>query len=447
MTSGACALGVRCRVVGEGVDQSTSGVARQGQRADGPADVIGVSGYQTDVLLRPLLVVAFLVAFITTAGSAHAQGDDVLADAGEALRRDPVFVDPAAERALTDAEADRLREEIRASDTPVFVAVLPASAGDADDVVRRLPGVTGLSGTYAAVVGDAFRATSTNVTTADELASAAFQAASSGGTSAVLSRFVDEVRTATPSQPPSAVDPGDRDTRDNNAADGGDDGPGNLLPIALLAGGGVALVLWSRRRRHREAAEQRRRLAADAEIVRAELAVLADDILRLEPEVELHPAARDDYEAAVERHRVASAALDYADEPIDLVRLDRVVSEARYAMARAKAQVAGREPPPPPDELRRPGRHDEPPLDLDGRGELVYAGGMPFYGGGWFGGGGGLFSGLLLGSMLGGWGWGGPVIINEDGGGWDGGDGSGFDGGDLGGGDWGGMGDIGGGDW
>lgn len=397
--------------------------------------------------LRLLLVLALLVALVPTAGVAHAQGDDQLTAVGEALRRDPVFVDPAAERALTDVEADRLRDEIRASGAAVFVAVLPASTGDAEDVVRRLPEETGLSGTYAAVVGDAFRATSTNLSNADELASAAFQAASTDGAPAVLLRFVDEVRAATAGQPPPASAPGDRGDSD----DGGDSdrGRGTLVLIVLLVAGGSALVLWSRRRRRREAAEQRSRLAADAEITRAELAVVADDIFRLEPEVELHPDARDDYDAAVERHRVASAALDYADEPIDLVRVDRVVDEARYAMARAKARVAGREPPPPPDVLRRPGRHDEPPLDVDDQGAPVYAGGMPFYGGGWFGGGGGLFGGLLLGSMLGGWGWGwgGPVVVDHDGGGWDGADGDNLGGEDLGGGDWSDMGDLGGGDW
>jgi hypothetical protein len=396
-------------------------------------------------LLRLLVLPTLLVVLAPNAGMAHAQADDPVTAAGEALRRDPVFVDPAAERALTDAEVDSLRDEIRASDAGVFVAVLPESAGNADDVVRRLAEATGLSGTYAAVVGDAFRATSTNLANADELASAAFQGASTGGAPAVLSRFVDEVRAASAGQPPPAAAPGDGASSDGEADDEG--AQGTLILIVLVVAGIAALLLWSRRRRHLNAAEERRRLAADAEITRAELEVLADDILRLEPEVELHPEARDDYDAALERHRVASAALDYADEPIDLVRLDRVVSEARYAMGRAKARVAGREPPPPPDELRRPGRHDEPPLDVDGRGMPVYAGGMPFYGGGWFGGG-GLFSGLLLGSMLGGWGWGwGGPVVEQDSGGWDGGDGGNFGGDDLGGGDWGDMGDIGGGDW
>lgn len=391
--------------------------------------------------LLPLLSV--LLAVVLTAGAAPAQpGDDAVAEAATALRGDPVYVDPDAERALTDAQADELRDEIRSSDVPVFVAVLPADAGDPGDVLRRLAEDTGLSGTYAAVVGDAFRATSTDLPRADELASAAFQDESAGGAAPVLLRFVELVDSA--SSGTSAAPGGG--TGAAQARDDGDEGVPALVPLGLLAAGGVGLWAWSRRRRRREAAELRARVAADAQIVRAELGAVADDVLRLEPEVELHPEARNDYEAAVERHRVASAALDYADEPVDLVRVGRVVDEARYAMSRAKALVAGREPPPPPADLRRPGRHHEPPLDLDDQGVPVYAGGLPFYGGGgWFGGGSGLFGGLLLGSMLGGWGWGGPIVIDHgDSGGW-GGDGGGDWGSDLGGGDWGG--DMGGGDW
>jgi hypothetical protein len=390
------------------------------------------------VRLLKLLLVALALLPLLGAGD----GDDPVSAAAEALRRDPVFVHVEAERALTEADAERLRDEIRSSGTPVFVAVLPSSAGNVDDVVRRLLQETGLSGTYAVIVGDQFRATSTELSDADEVATAAFQAASAAGPAAVLLRFVDDVAAASAggSLPPG---PGDSGGSQDDDDGGGADVPA-VVPVALLAAGGAGLFAWSRRRRRRET-EDRAKLAADAELTRAELAVVADDVLRLEPEVVLHPEARNDYEAAVERHRVASAALDYADEPIDLVRVGRVVDEARYAMARAKARLAGREPPPPPEDLRRPGRHNEPPVGLDASGGPVYAGGQPFYGGGWFGGG-GLFSGLLLGSMLGGWGWGGPIVIEHGEG--DGGDG-GFDGGDwggdIGGGDWGG--DIGGGDW
>jgi hypothetical protein len=392
---------------------------------------------------------AWVVALGLLVGAAGQNADPIEA-AVQGLRRDPVFIDPAAERAISTTEAERLREQIRSAGTPVFVAVLPTTAGDAQDVVRQLLQQTDLAGTYAAVVGDSFRVTSTQLVRADELASAAFQAESSHGTAAVLSRFVDDV-AATAVSDRLQPDDGGRGTAADEGIGDDDTGASPLVPLALIAAGGAGLLVWSRRGRRRRDTERRAEVRADAEITRAELSVLADDVLRLEPEVVLHPEARDDYEAAVERYRVASAALDHADDPIDLVRVDRVVEEARYAMARAKALIDGREPPRPPEQLRRPGRHDEPPVVVDDRGAPVYAGGQPFYGGGWFGGGGGLFGGLLLGSMLGGWGWGwgGPIVIDHHDGdpgtdvgdGWGGGDW----GGDMGGGDWGG--DVGGGDW
>ena len=64
--------------------------------------------------------------------------------------------------------------------------------------------------------------------------------------------------------------------------------------------------------------------------------MLADDVVRLEPEVEIHPEARSDFDAAVNRYRAAQAAIDYADQPLDLVRVARVIAEARYSMDRAR---------------------------------------------------------------------------------------------------------------
>jgi hypothetical protein len=179
--------------------------------------------------------------------------------AAEALRRDPVFVDLAAERALTEIEADSLRAEIRSSGTPLFVAVLPGSAGDAGDVVRRLLQQTGLSGAYAAIAGDGFRATSTELADADELATAAFQAASSGGPAAVLLRFVDDVAAAPAGRSlPSGA--GEGGTGQDDDGGGGRDVP-SLVPIGLLAMGGcraLRLVTPSRRAARRPRRPRRR---------------------------------------------------------------------------------------------------------------------------------------------------------------------------------------------
>lgn len=355
-----------------------------------------------------------------------------LEDVGAELRNDPVYVDPVAERSITDAEADQLRAAIRDADTPVFVAVLDESAASSPEAaLDDLLEATGLAGTYAVVLGGQFRANSTEIGGAGQIASGAFQQHRDAGTFAVLRDFVGEVSSAA----------GGRGT---GAGDGrsSDGGGSSLAPLLLLGGGAAALWAFSRRRRRGVDQVSQREFDADVQMIRAELSVLADDVMLLEPQVVTVPDARPDYEAATSRFRAASAALDYADDAVDLVRVERVVREAEYAMSRARSIVQGHEPPAPPTDLRRPGLHDEPALDVDRNGMPVYVGAGPFYGGGaWFGGGSGLFSGLLLGSMLGGglggFGWGGQSGSGGgDGGDWGGGFGGGDWGGDIGGGDW-----------
>ena len=59
-------------------------------------------------------------------GSGTVDLDDVV----EALQANPVYVDAQAERALTDDEIADLRAAIRDAGTPIYIAVLPASAAD-----------------------------------------------------------------------------------------------------------------------------------------------------------------------------------------------------------------------------------------------------------------------------------------------------------------------------
>lgn len=402
----------------------------------------------TTVVLAGLVALGLLVT--PPAWSQAVVDQDLLGRAASELRREPVFVDPEAEHAISSAAAAQLESAIEGGETPIFVAVLPASAaeeagGEPNAVPVALAEATGLDGTYAVVVGDSFRAASNVLASVETraLATSTFQARREDGVEAVLAEFVDRVQASAAGRPtPNGGVPG------ATGGEGGD-GDGGTWLLALLGVGGAGLFFWQRKLR-RDQAARRRETDADRQMLQAELSVLADDVTALEPEVALYPEARADYDAGVSRYRAGRAALEYAGDDVDLLRVGRVIVEGRYAMNRARARVEGREPPPPPEELRAPGRHDEPALDVDDRGEPVYAGGSPFYGGGWYGGGGGgLFTGLLLGQMLGG-GWGGWGYGHHDHGGDAGGDsqlgGDWGGGGDLGGGDWGG-GDFGGGDF
>jgi hypothetical protein len=393
------------------------------------------------------LVATLLLLVGVPVGAASTDVD--LSEVAEALQSDPVYVDGSAERALSEDEIEELRSAIRSAGTPIYLVVLPASAadlagGDPAEVASQVADALDRPGTYGVVVGDSFRAGSSELP-AGEAADLAVAALDSNGddTAAVLDDFVERVGDAANS---TAGSDGSGSSADDD--DGG--GSGWLLPVVLAGGAGIAgLLIWRRSRRRRaEAVERARAEEADRQLLRAEISVLADDVVRLEPEIQLHPDARADFEAAVSRYRAAQAALDYTDQPVDLVRVARVVAEARYAMERARAIIEGRPPPSPPDELQRPGLHGEPAITLDDDRQPAYVGYPGGFGGGWFGGSSGLFTGLLLGSFLtggfGGWG-GGTTIINEADDGGDGGGGD-FGGGDFGGGDFGG-GDFGGGDF
>lgn len=398
------------------------------------------------------------VAVLTTAGAALA-GARIDA-AAEQLRRVPVYVEQGAERGISDGEAGQLRTQIQESGTPMFLAVMSrdALAEAGNDQVRLLQDLrqaTDIPGTYAVVTPVGFRADSDTVPQAASLATASFQARRDDGTFAVLDDFVRRVTAAAQSQSNgSGGDPGivagTRDEAPNPVLPerGGSPVPFLLIVLAIVAAG----IFFLSRAQGKKAARTKQEEAADRQLLQAELSVVADDVMSLEPQVAIHPEARDDYDAAVSRYRAAQAAMEYADSPVDLVRVERVLAEAKYAMSRARARVEGREPPPPPDDLRAPGRRDEPPIDLDDDGRPAYRGGDPFYGGGgWFGGGGGgggLLTGLLLGQMLGGGhhddrGSANDSDNDDDRGGWLSG------GSDTGGGDWGfgGSGDSGGGDF
>src|SRR5919107_3790249 len=85
---------------------------------------------QSMSMLR-VLVLSLLLALIA-APAASAQ--DVVGEAAQALASDPVYVDPGAERAISGADADRIRQRIEERGAgPMYVAILPSSA-------RRLGG-------------------------------------------------------------------------------------------------------------------------------------------------------------------------------------------------------------------------------------------------------------------------------------------------------------------
>jgi hypothetical protein len=385
-----------------------------------------------------------LVALLALA--APAAGQESVDRAVEALQDDTVYVEPGAENAITDSEAEALRRRIADEGVNVKIAILPASAGNAEALAMGLREDVGAP--VAVVVGNRFRVAGPRRLV--DASRAAFEANADEGVAAVLLDFVDRA---------AGIDGG-------GDGDEGGIGAGGIILLGAIGAGGVAILASRRRRRREEAAE----FAEVKENARDDLVALGDDIRALELDMELPGAsgeAKADYETAVGAYGRADQAWRLAQRPDDLEPVGAALEEGRWAMQSARARLEGRTPP----ERRSPcffdprhGPSDRevewaphggaprmvPACEADAqrveRGEdpearEVTVGGqrMPYWAagpmyapfmGGFFGA--GILPGLMMGTMLGSM--------------WDGDSGGDFGGGDFGGGDFGG-GDFGGGDF
>jgi hypothetical protein len=416
--------------------------------------------------------------------SAPAFAGERIDDAVNALRSDPVYVDPNAELAIDDADQATIRSKLDSAGAgPVYIAILSQAAedeagGNPDGVVQAIHDGLARRGTYAVVVGRHFRAGSDGVLqqgVAGRLATEALDAHRSEGVTPTLLDFVDRVAAARTSAPGDGGSGGD-----------GSSGLANAFIILLLIGGGAFLIY----RTYRERKKARAELTEVKAAAHDDLIALAEDVQKLEEPVEANTKAKQEYDEALASYDKATRTFDRAVRPKQLEGVTSALEEGRYHMAVAAALVEGRTPP----ERRAPcffdPRHGPSTRDVDwappggtprpvpaceadaqaverglepasrqvmARGQMVPYWNAPRYFGPWaggyfmpFGGTGflsGLFLGELLGGAYGGWGygsWGG----SGDGGGfgsWDSGGGGDFGGGmDFGGGDFGGNGGGGG---
>src|SRR3954451_5243136 len=105
-----------------------------------------------------------LVILLPRAFAAPASAGQILDNAAQELQRDPVYVDPDAEAALSNAEADAVRQRIQAREAaPMVIAVLPAAAADEaggspDRSLVTLANTLNRRGTYVLVTGNTLRA-------------------------------------------------------------------------------------------------------------------------------------------------------------------------------------------------------------------------------------------------------------------------------------------------
>ncbi|MGW0967320.1 hypothetical protein [Streptomyces sp. NPDC002516] len=434
-------------------------------------------------LLVALTLAALAMVWIP-APRAHAATD--VSTVAAALRKGPVYVDPAASGQLSASEADALSAKIEKADRPVFVAVLPAGFPTAN-LFQDLRTATGITGLYAIRLGDRFDARADSAVmsrSAVQNLVTSVQGVSDANTQ--LNEFTDRALANIHGSAPESW---------GGSMDSSSVPTGALIvvgAVAVLGGAGAYAVVRRNRRRERE--EQRAALDRLRVVVDEDITAFGEELDRLDfhpAEAGADDAMRADYERALDAYEQAKSFMAKAERPEDVRGVTRSLEEGRFSLAVLAARREGR----PVPERRAPcffdPRHGPSVTDtawtpaggaprevpvckadwmrLSGgeepavrevetdRGRRPYWDAGPAYGpwaGGYFGGGvlPGLLVGTVLGSMMASPGYGAAygTGYGDFGGGYDGGDVSGadFDPGDFGGGfgdGGGGGGDFGGG--
>ncbi|MYY00679.1 MULTISPECIES: hypothetical protein [unclassified Streptomyces] len=389
-------------------------------------------------LLAGLLMMLSALALFLAPAAPAATGASTVDDVAQALRKGPVYVDPAASDQLSRAQAAALTKKIKDADKPVFVAVLPRSdAFPESSVLRTLRNDTGITGLYAIRLGDGFnagadpqvmsRSAVINLTAAVKTPGADTDAATQ------LNAFVDRAVEQARGHAPGSWGGGHSDYEGSTAI-------GLAVAGAVVLIGGAAAFTVVRRNRRRKEAEERAALDKLRVVVDEDITAYGETLERLD----FHPAEsgaddamRADYERALDSYESAKTRMAGARHPSDVRGVTRALEDGRFSLAVLDARRSGRELPArrPPcffdprhgpsvadvrwspsggavrevpvcaaDEVRL--RDGEDPMSRtvdvgDGTRRPYWEAG-PAYGpwaGGYFGG--GLLPGLLMGTMLG----------------------------------------------
>jgi hypothetical protein len=289
------------------------------------------------------LLVALLSAFaLVTLLAGPAWAGRYVDRAAAGLRRDRVYVDPAARKVLPAAKVRAIRGRVGRVEPPVLVAVLPAAAlreagGSADKLAQAIVAALRGGGTVAVDAGGRVGAASSTLDpgVAGSTVHAANQAHRGDPAGAILD-FVGRADTA------ASGDSFWRTVWDQPY----------VRPIALIVGLLlliilVDLVVVSMFRRR--SSGKNSGFGDVQALAREDIVALGDDLRNLESgldaENDQHPQAIRDYTRAHESFQQAVEAFERAQDPNDFAPVSTALESGRYYMTLARARFEGRELP------------------------------------------------------------------------------------------------------
>ena len=270
-------------------------------------------------LLATVLTLAISAPIALAAGSIDSAAANLRGGAS-------VYVDPQAQLPLSAADAAALSSQISATRLPIFIAVLPSSAGaDPASVLVELKDAVGIGGIYGVVVGNDFRAGSTSGDVAG-LATSAFRAQRDNGLAAVLTEFV------------SLADTEFNGATQTSSSEGGGSGETSFL-LVLFAGAMVVLVVVVIRRRRRQALQ----LAQVRRTIDEDVTEYGERLARFDVSSRtLDESSREDLQRALDDYETAKVSVVTMRAPGDASAITASLEDGRFAIACLEARADGR---------------------------------------------------------------------------------------------------------
>ncbi|MFC9078173.1 hypothetical protein ACFTY7_14285 [Streptomyces sp. NPDC057062] len=292
------------------------------------------------VLVKGLAVplVALLMAALTVlyGGVPRAEAVTDVSTVATALRKGPVYVDPAASGQLSARDADALAKKIEDAGKPVFVAVLPAGY-PTQNLFADLRTATGITGLYAIRLGDRFDARADSSVLPRTAVQNLVTSVQGESVKAQLDDFTDRALANVGGRAPSSWG--------GSARDGGVSSTALITVAVVLVAGATGAYALVRRNRRRRDEEQRAALEKLRVVVDEDITAFGEELDRLD----FHPgeqgaddAMREDYERALNAYDRAKSAMAAAQRPEDVKGVTQALEDGRFSLAVLAARREGR---------------------------------------------------------------------------------------------------------
>ncbi|MGW2486644.1 hypothetical protein ACWCV9_05410 [Streptomyces sp. NPDC001606] len=285
--------------------------------------------------LFPALLLAVLALLAVTTSAPRASADTSVSTIAQALRKSPVYVDPAAAGQLSAADADALSARIKKADKPLFIAVLPAGYRTAG-LFRDLRAATGITGLYGIRLGDRFDARADSSVMSATARQNLVSSVQGESAKAQLTDFTDRALANMGGHAPRSWGGG---------SGGGTSGTALIVAGAVLVAGGAGAYALVRRSRRRRAEEQRAALDRLRVVVDEDITAFGEELDRLD----FHPAEpgaddamRGDYERALDAYETAKQRMAEAQKPEDVRPVTEALEDGRFSLAQLAARREGR---------------------------------------------------------------------------------------------------------